>query len=80
MNLATVASAGGSDRNQGRFVNLMHNPEATVTIKRETRRVRARAASPGARKVVAHAGWALFHLTNIRGRPSERYPSWDSRR
>jgi F420H(2)-dependent quinone reductase len=49
-NLATVASAGGAERNPAWFVNLMHNPEATVTIKRETRKVRARKASPEERK------------------------------
>jgi F420H(2)-dependent quinone reductase len=44
--LATVASAGGAERNPSWFVNLMHTPEAVVTIKRETRKVRARKASP----------------------------------
>jgi len=48
--LATVASAGGAAKNPSWFVNLMHNPEATVTIKRETRKVRGRKASAEERK------------------------------
>jgi deazaflavin-dependent oxidoreductase (nitroreductase family) len=44
--LVTVASAGGAEKNPSWFVNLMHTPEAAVTIKRETRKVRARKASP----------------------------------
>jgi F420H(2)-dependent quinone reductase len=47
--LATVASAGGAEKNPSWFVNLMHTPEATVKIKRETRKVRARKASPDER-------------------------------
>jgi len=47
--LATVASAGGAEKNPSWFVNLMRTPEATVKIKRETRKVRARKASPDER-------------------------------
>ncbi len=49
VNLVTVASAGGADKNPSWFVNLMHNPEAVVTIKREKRKVRARRATPDER-------------------------------
>jgi F420H(2)-dependent quinone reductase len=63
--LATVASAGGAERNPAWFVNLMHDPEAIVTIKREKRKVRARKASPEERKRL----WAL--LTAV-------YPTYDS--
>ncbi len=45
-NLVTVASAGGAERNPSWFSNLMHNPDASVRIKRETRMVRAGKASP----------------------------------
>lgn len=45
-NFATVASAGGAQRNPAWFVNLMHNPEATITIRRKSRKVRAREATP----------------------------------
>lgn len=45
-NLVTVASAGGSPKNPDWFVNLMHNPEATVTIRKEKRKVHGRKASP----------------------------------
>jgi deazaflavin-dependent oxidoreductase (nitroreductase family) len=49
-NLVTVASAGGAEKNPSWFVNLMHNPEATVAIKKETKRVLARKASPEERQ------------------------------
>jgi deazaflavin-dependent oxidoreductase (nitroreductase family) len=49
-NLVTVASAGGAERNPSWFVNLMHDPKAAVVIKRETRTVNARKASPEERK------------------------------
>jgi len=49
-NLVTVASAGGAERNPSWFVNLMHDPKAVVVIKRETRTVSARKASPEKRK------------------------------
>ena len=45
-NLVTVASPAGSDKNPCWFVNLMHNPVAVVTVKRERRVVLARTASP----------------------------------
>lgn len=45
-NLATVASAGGSPNNPSWFANLMHHPDAVVTIGKEERKVRARKASP----------------------------------
>src|SRR5579872_2764505 len=44
-NLVTVASAGGAEKNPSWFRNLMRNPEASVTIKREKRMVRGRKAS-----------------------------------
>ena len=43
--VVTVASAGGAEKNPSWFMNLMRDPDASVTIKRETRRVRARRAS-----------------------------------
>jgi deazaflavin-dependent oxidoreductase (nitroreductase family) len=48
--LATVASAGGAEKNPSWFMNLMHNPEAEVTIKRERRKVRGRKATPEERR------------------------------
>jgi deazaflavin-dependent oxidoreductase (nitroreductase family) len=45
-NLVTAASAGGSDKNPAWLANLMHNPLAVVTIKRERRVVLARKATP----------------------------------
>lgn len=49
-NLVTVASAGGAEKNPTWYWNLMHNPEASVTVKRETKNVRARKASPEERQ------------------------------
>ena len=45
-NLIIVASAGGAEKNPSWYTNLMHNPEASVTIKRAMRTVHARKASP----------------------------------
>lgn len=45
-NLVTVASAGGAPKDPTWFVNLMHHPEAVLTIKREKRKVRGRKATP----------------------------------
>lgn len=45
-----VASKGGHPRNPAWFHNLMANPETTVQIGSERRRVRARAASPEERE------------------------------
>ncbi len=44
--LVTVASAGGAPKNPQWFVNLMHHPEAVVTIGKEKRKVSGRMASP----------------------------------
>ncbi|MDG6925133.1 MAG: nitroreductase family deazaflavin-dependent oxidoreductase [Nitrososphaerota archaeon] len=44
--LVTVASAGGAPKNPQWFVNLMHRPEAVVTIGKEKRKVSGRVASP----------------------------------
>jgi deazaflavin-dependent oxidoreductase (nitroreductase family) len=49
-NLVTVASAGGADKNPSWFTNLMRNPDAVVTIKREKRKVKGRKASPEERE------------------------------
>lgn len=63
-NLATVASAGGAYRNPAWFMNLMRNPEAMVTIRRETRKVRARVATPEERSRL----WPIL---------AAAYPSYD---
>ena len=44
--LAIVASAGGSPTDPGWWRNLKANPETTVQVKGERRRVRARQATP----------------------------------
>ncbi len=44
--LAIVASAGGSPKDPGWWRNLKANPETTVQVKGEKRRVRARQATP----------------------------------
>ena len=44
--LAIVASAGGSPKDPGWCLNLRANPETTVQVKGERRRVRAREANP----------------------------------
>ena len=49
-NLVTVASAGGAEKNPSWYTNLMNNPEASVAIKRATRTVHARKASPQERE------------------------------
>jgi F420H(2)-dependent quinone reductase len=49
-NYVTVASAGGSPRNPSWFANLMKHPEATIRIKNESRRIRARKANPTERE------------------------------
>jgi deazaflavin-dependent oxidoreductase (nitroreductase family) len=41
-----VASKGGDDRNPDWFLNLQANPDVEVTIKGETRPMKARVASP----------------------------------
>jgi deazaflavin-dependent oxidoreductase (nitroreductase family) len=43
--LVIVASKGGTDRHPAWFHNLMANPDTTVEVGRERRRVRARQAS-----------------------------------
>jgi len=45
-NLVTAASAGGSDKNPVWLTNLVHNPVAVLTIRRERRVVLAREATP----------------------------------
>ena len=45
-NLVVVASKGGNPRNPGWFHNLRANPETTVQVGGERRRVRARLATP----------------------------------
>jgi len=60
-NLVTVASAGGANKNPSWFVNLMHNPEAVVTIKRQKRKVRARNASPEERGRLWPLATDMFH-------------------
>lgn len=44
--LVVVASNGGADRHPAWYLNLQNNPVATVQIRRETKTVRARRASP----------------------------------
>ncbi|MGH2924132.1 MAG: nitroreductase family deazaflavin-dependent oxidoreductase [Solirubrobacterales bacterium] len=44
--LILVASKGGHPRNPAWFHNLVANPDATVQVGRERRRVRARVATP----------------------------------
>lgn len=44
-NLVVVASAGGRDKDPYWWMNLEHNPDALVQIRRERRRVRAERAS-----------------------------------
>jgi F420H(2)-dependent quinone reductase len=58
--LVTVASAGGAERNPSWYVNLMHNPDAVVVIKRETKRVRGRKASPEERSRLWPLVTAMF--------------------
>lgn len=58
--IVTVASAGGAEKNPSWFVNLMHNPEAVVAIRKETRRVLARKASPEERQRLWPLVTAMF--------------------
>lgn len=44
--LVTVASNGGLPKDPSWFVNLTHNPDALVTIRREKIKVRGRKATP----------------------------------
>ena len=44
-----VASAGGAKKDPSWFVNLMHNPDALITVGRMRTRVKARRASPDER-------------------------------
>ncbi len=53
---ATVPSAGGSERNSSWFMNLMHDPNAVVQVRRDKIRVRAERASPEDRRRL----WALL--------------------
>jgi deazaflavin-dependent oxidoreductase (nitroreductase family) len=49
-NLVIVASKGGHPRHPGWFHNLRANPETTVQVGSERRRVRARVATPDERR------------------------------
>lgn len=55
-NFATVASAGGADKNPAWFTNLMRHPDAVLRVNREVMGVRAEKASPGERDRL----WALL--------------------
>ena len=45
-NLVVVASYGGRDKDPAWYLNLRHNPEARIRIRRETRMVKAKVATP----------------------------------
>ena len=45
-NVVVIASNNGADADPGWWKNLKSNPDATIQIKRETRRVRAEQATP----------------------------------
>ena len=64
-NLATVASAGGSDRDPSWWTNLRAHPDALLQIKNDRIAVKARQASPDEK---AHL-WPM--LTGV-------YPTYDN--
>jgi deazaflavin-dependent oxidoreductase (nitroreductase family) len=67
--LVLVASKGGYPKHPAWFHNLMANPDTTVQVGSEVRRVHARLAAPGARERL----WAMA----VRGYPG--YETYQAR-
>jgi len=67
--LVLVASKGGHPKNPAWFYNLKANPDTTVQVGREKRRVRARVAAPEERARLwakADAEWSDFKTYRAR--------------
>ena len=70
-----VASKGGDDRNPDWFLNLQANPDVEVTIKGETRPMKARVAPPEEKKelwsqiVSDHKNYAKYQTRTQRDIP-----------
>jgi deazaflavin-dependent oxidoreductase (nitroreductase family) len=69
-NLVVVASNGGRDRSPGWFFNIQKNPQVSVQIGRERRRMRARSAEPQERARL----WPLVNQNN-----SNRYDGYQAK-
>ncbi|PWC08162.1 nitroreductase/quinone reductase family protein [Mycetocola zhujimingii] len=73
--LVLVASKGGSDSHPAWYLNLRSNPEVEVTVSGETRKMRARTASPEEkdelwpRIVGAYPGYARYQRKTGRDIP-----------
>ena len=63
-----VASKGGDDRDPQWYLNLTANPDVEITIDGETRKMRARTASPEEK---AELWPAIRHLQGLCGLPGE---------
>jgi deazaflavin-dependent oxidoreductase (nitroreductase family) len=74
-NLVVIASKGGSPRHPAWFHNVMANPETTVQVGANRRKVRARIATPEERArlwpivVAAYSGYAHYQRRTEREIP-----------